>query len=131
VVSLTLRPLYLHGKFPLVPTACYTRLGAYQSSDNNYSNKLSVCVIKIRRPPSFGEVKLSAPCRRILRRAKDLYEYEKRYFVDKIRNFIRPNLPDLLLDGSAGRIAGDIWWTNQSFPLSTSFHHGSPNSYIT
>jgi hypothetical protein len=36
----------------------------------------------------------------------------------------------LLPDDSAGRIARELWWTNQ-FPLLTSFHQGSPFSYFT
>jgi hypothetical protein len=41
--------------------------------------------IKIRSTTSFGgEVKQSAPCRKILLRVKDPYRYENRYFVGKI-----------------------------------------------
>jgi hypothetical protein len=32
---------------------------------------------------------------------------------------------------TAGRIARELWWTNQEFPLPISFHSGSPCSYIT
>jgi hypothetical protein len=39
--------------------------------------------------------------------------------------------PALLLDISAGRIATELWWTNQEFLLSISFLHGCPSSYIT
>jgi hypothetical protein len=37
----------------------------------------------------------------------------------------------LLFYDSNGRIARELWWTNQEFALSTAFHHGSPCSYIT
>jgi hypothetical protein len=37
----------------------------------------------------------------------------------------------LPLDVFVGRIAREIWCTYQEFPLSISFHHGSPCSYIT
>jgi hypothetical protein len=83
--------------------------------------------------PSFeGEVKPSAPCCKILWHAKKVYEVWKRDFVDEIRNFLRPVHPDLLPDGSSGRTArersgGQI----RSSPILTSFHHGSPCSYIT
>jgi hypothetical protein len=41
---------------------------------------------KIRSTTSFGgEVKPSVPCRKILRHVKNPYEYEKRYFVEKIQ----------------------------------------------
>jgi hypothetical protein len=35
--------------------------------------------------------------------------------VDKIHHFLCLDPPDLLLDGSAGRIARVLWWTNQEF----------------
>jgi hypothetical protein len=38
----------------------------------------------------------------------------------------------LLPDDCAGRIARELWWMSQDFLLLTSsFHHGSPCSYIT
>jgi hypothetical protein len=62
-------------------------------------------VIKIHSTPSFrGEVKPSAPCREILWHIKKVCEYE-RYFVDTVHNFLCPDPPELLLDGSIGRIA--------------------------
>jgi hypothetical protein len=42
--------------------------------------------------------------------------------------FVRPHssfYPDLLIDDSTDRISRELWWTNQDFPLSISFHHGS------
>jgi hypothetical protein len=45
---------------------------------------------------------------------KELYVHE-RDFVDKIHHFLHPDPPGLLLDGSAGRIARALWWTNQEF----------------
>jgi hypothetical protein len=37
----------------------------------------------------------------------------------------------LLPVNSAGRIARELWWTNQEFSVSTLFHHGSSCSCIT
>jgi hypothetical protein len=86
--------------------------------------------LKIRCTPSFGgDVKLEAPCRNILWHINEMYEVRKRYFVDKIRNFLRPYPPDLLLDD---------WWQDCQralvdesgiFSVSTSLHHGSQCSY--
>jgi hypothetical protein len=57
--------------------------------------------IKICSTLSFGgEVKPEVPC-------KEFYEYEKKYFVDKILHFHPPDLPDLLLDNYTVRIAGE------------------------
>jgi hypothetical protein len=66
--------------------------------------------MNIRRTPSFRwEVKPEAPCLEIS----------------------SPGSPDFLLDDSPDRISRQLWWTNQEFPLSISFHHGSPCSFIT
>jgi hypothetical protein len=37
----------------------------------------------------------------------------------------------LLPDDSTCRIATELWWTNQEFSLSISFHYGSPCLSIT
>jgi hypothetical protein len=50
-------------------------------------------------------LKPDAPCRKISRQVKDLYEYERN--IDEINNFLRSDPPDLLLDESAGRIASE------------------------
>jgi hypothetical protein len=81
--------------------------------------------------PSFGgEVKASAPCRKILRHVKELYISTKEIFINKIHHFFCPEPLDMLLDDSANRIARERsgGWI-RSFPLSTSFHHGSSRSY--
>jgi hypothetical protein len=60
--------------------------------------------IQIHSTSSFkGEVNPSAPCRKILRHVKELYRYERRYFIDKIHHFLHPVAPDLLLDGFTDR----------------------------
>jgi hypothetical protein len=45
--------------------------------------------------------------------------------------FLRHVPPASLIDGSEGRVARELWWTNQEISSSLSFHHGSPCSYIT
>jgi hypothetical protein len=72
--------------------------------------------------PVGGEIKPEAPCRKILRHVKELYEYEINRSWTKCSHFLRRDHPDLLLDGSACRIArersgGRIVGT---FPQSTS-----------
>jgi hypothetical protein len=82
-------------------------------------------VIKIRRTPSFGgEVKPLAPCRNILRHVKEPFEVWK-ICSRQNSSFPSPVPLTLLLDYSAGRTARELWWMNQEFPLSISFHHGS------
>jgi hypothetical protein len=61
---------------------------------------------------------------------KTITKQEQRYFEDEIHKFLLQVPPDLLLDDSAGRIAIELWWTNEEFPLPITFHRGSPCSYI-
>jgi hypothetical protein len=68
-------------------------------------------VIKICSTPFFGgEVKLKAPCHKILRHVKELYDNERNMSYTK--SILYPDPPDLLLDGSAGRISRELWWMN-------------------
>jgi hypothetical protein len=53
------------------------------------------------------------------------------YFIRQNVSFNSPVSPTLLLADFAVRIARELWWTNQEFCLSISFHCGSPCSYIT
>jgi hypothetical protein len=87
-------------------------------------------VIKIRSTPSFGgEVKPEALFRKILQHVKVTCKHEQKYFSSS--SFPSPvpsacyqiTLPVGLPESSGGRIT--------SFPLSISFQHGSPWSYIT
>jgi hypothetical protein len=64
-----------------------------------------------------GKVKPLAPCYKILRHVKITSEYEQRYFKGQINRFLRQVAPDLLLGDSAGRIARELWWTNQFSPV--------------
>jgi hypothetical protein len=71
-------------------------------------------LITIRRTSSFGgEVKPSAPCRKILRHEKNHFEYEQRYFEGQIHNFLRP----FFLLATRWLLVGlpELWWTNQGF----------------
>jgi hypothetical protein len=64
-----------------------------------------------------GGVKPSAPCRKILQHIKDPCRVWQRLFVRQ-NSFAFPVPPALLQASFAGRIARDLWWTNQEFPLS-------------
>jgi hypothetical protein len=55
----------------------------------------------------------------------------ERNFIRQDSKFPSPVATDLQLDDYAGKNARDHWWTNQKFPLSISFHHVFPYSYIT
>jgi hypothetical protein len=46
---------------------------------------------------------------------KNNFEYEQIYFEDEIHLSLRQVPPDLLLDGSAGRIARELWCTNREY----------------
>jgi hypothetical protein len=65
----------------------------------------------------------------LLWQVKELCEYAI-YFVDKIHHFLPPDPPHLLLHGSAGKTARKRSGGRISFPLSISFHNGSPCSYV-
>jgi hypothetical protein len=67
--------------------------------------------ISIRSTPCFGgEVKPEAPCLKILRYVKiNASEYEQRYFEGQIHHFLRQVPPALLIDGTAGRTARELW----------------------
>jgi hypothetical protein len=58
------------------------------------------------------------------RNMKEIFRRQNTYFL-------LPDPPNLLLDGFAGRIAKERSGGRITFHLSTSFHHGSPRSYIT
>jgi hypothetical protein len=67
--------------------------------------------IKIWSMPSFkGEVTPSAP---ILWHIENHF-YEQRYFEGQIHHILC-QVPDLLLDDTAGRTARELLWTNQEF----------------
>jgi hypothetical protein len=66
--------------------------------------------IQVRSTPSFGvEVKPSAPCRKISQQRS--FKVLKSYFVRQ-NSLPFSILPALLLDYSAGRIARELYWTN-------------------
>jgi hypothetical protein len=75
--------------------------------------------------PSFrGEAKL------ILRHVKNTCKYKQIYLARHNSPFRSPVPPAsyqmiLLVEFPQN----ELWWTNQSFPLSTSFHHDSPCLY--
>jgi hypothetical protein len=72
-------------------------------------------VIKICRTPSFrGEVKPSAPCRKILQHIKEPLKNTKEMFCRLNSSFRLPVPPALLLDDSAG-IVRELCWKNQAF----------------
>jgi hypothetical protein len=63
-------------------------------------------MIKECSTTSFGgEVKPSVSCCKMLCHGKEPYEYEKRYFVGKIKYFLCHVPHALLLDDCAGRIS--------------------------
>jgi hypothetical protein len=74
-------------------------------------------VIKIHSTPSFrGEVRLDAPCCKILQQVKKpLVSMNKNTFQGQIFILLSHSFC-LLPDVSAGRIAR-VWWTNQEFSL--------------
>jgi hypothetical protein len=71
--------------------------------------------IKIRSTPSFGwEVKPEVPCRKILWHVKDPSRYLRYWQANS--SFLRPFFL-LAPHVSAGRTAGELWWTSQElFP---------------
>jgi hypothetical protein len=84
--------------------------------------------IKYSSTPSFrGEVKLEAPCYKILRHVKSHLQVWTKILCKA--KFIIPSAccHMTVLVGLSVSSGGRI----ESFPLSTSFHHGSPCSYIT
>jgi hypothetical protein len=88
--------------------------------------------IKIRSTSSFGgEVKPEAHCLKILRQVK--YHLQLRTKILRKAKFIIPfsRSSCLLPDNSAVGLAQSSGGQIRSFPLSLSFHHGSPCSYIT
>jgi hypothetical protein len=46
---------------------------------------------------------------------KNTSKYEQRCLEGQIHSLLRQVPPDLLLDGSAGRLAREIWWTNEEY----------------
>jgi hypothetical protein len=86
--------------------------------------------IKIRSVTSFrGEVKPLASCLDILRHVKNPFRsMNKDTSLGQINHFLRPVTSALLLDHSAGKVARELWWSEQEFSLPISFH---ACSYIT
>jgi hypothetical protein len=72
--------------------------------------------IKIRSTPSFrGEVNPEAPWRKILLHVKEVYKVLTKIFYNAkfIMSFASSSA--LLLDDYTGRIAKELWWTNDEF----------------
>jgi transcription elongation factor GreA-like protein len=81
--------------------------------------------IKIHSTPSFrGEIK-------ILWHVRNHFSANKDASKAKIHNFLCQVPPDLLVDGSAGRMSRECSDGQISFLLLISFHHGSLCTHIT
>jgi hypothetical protein len=76
-------------------------------------------------------VKPLAPCRKIIGNVKkNTMKCEQICFEGKIHHLLCHVPPDLLLDGSASRIARECSGGRIKFPQLISFYHCSPCSYI-
>jgi hypothetical protein len=60
-------------------------------------------------------VNQSAPCRKILRRAEESFESMNKDISQGQINHTLLRSSCLLPDDSAGKIARELWWTNQGF----------------
>jgi hypothetical protein len=79
-------------------------------------------VIKsVARLPSGGS-KAVGPILHDFWNVKNPSKHKQRYFL-RPNLFLSPIPPALLLVESGVRIARELWWTNQEFPLPVSFHH--------
>jgi hypothetical protein len=89
-------------------------------------------VIKIHCSPSFGrEVKPLVSCREILRHVKMACKYEEKYFARPNPSFpstVPPVCYQMTLLIGLPEISGA---RIRNFPLTTTFHRGSPSSCIT
>jgi hypothetical protein len=84
-------------------------MGSNPAEGNGFLRAIKICSM-----PSFREkVNLSAPCCKILWHVKKTSSMNKDTRTNL--SFPSPVLPALLLDDSFGRIARELWWTNQKF----------------
>jgi hypothetical protein len=71
--------------------------------------------MKILSTPSFeGEVKPVAPCHKFLRHIEEHFEVWTE-ILRKVKFIIPFALPPVCYQMTAGRIARELWWTNQKF----------------
>jgi hypothetical protein len=64
--------------------------------------------------PFGAKVKPEVPCRKILRHVKKSLTSMKKYFARPNSSFLTHVL-SACYKMSAGRISGEVWWTNQEF----------------